>query len=61
VFLLSGDDEVVPYSYQRRVYDAYAGPKVEIERPKAHHNDRIDVDTRARLQAEILHILYGAS
>jgi pimeloyl-ACP methyl ester carboxylesterase len=36
VFILHGDDEVVPPKYQRRVVDAYAGPKRTVTMPGKH-------------------------
>jgi pimeloyl-ACP methyl ester carboxylesterase len=42
VFVTSGRDEVVPIEYQRRVVDAYAGPRRSIDRADARHNDPMD-------------------
>jgi len=33
VFVMGGDDEVIPPAYQRPVVEAYAGPKRVIEIP----------------------------
>jgi pimeloyl-ACP methyl ester carboxylesterase len=42
VFLLAGDDHVVPPKYQAKVFDAYAGEKRVIRRAEADHNDPLD-------------------
>ncbi|MDB5300310.1 MAG: hypothetical protein JWO87_1973 [Phycisphaerales bacterium] len=39
VFIMAGDDEVIPPPYQNRVYAAYAGPKRRIDMPGARHSD----------------------
>jgi pimeloyl-ACP methyl ester carboxylesterase len=39
VFLLSGQDTIVPLAYQWRVVDAYVGPKQIVVDPTAGHND----------------------
>jgi len=41
VFILHGADEVVPPKYQRRVVDAYAGPKQVIPMPGARHAEAL--------------------
>jgi len=48
VFVMSRDDRVVPYDYQRLVFEAFAGPKQEVI--LAHgHNDGMDRDEKRRL------------
>jgi hypothetical protein len=47
VFILHGADEVVPAKYQRRVVDAYAGPKRVIHMPGARHADALTRDAAA--------------
>ena len=56
VFLLSGNDEVVGYRFQQMVFQAYAGDKTLIDRPAAGHNDAIDPETAARINAAVLQI-----
>src|SRR5687768_10404567 len=38
VFIVTGQDSVVPLSYQAKVSDAYAGPKQFIRLPESEHN-----------------------
>jgi pimeloyl-ACP methyl ester carboxylesterase len=38
LFVTSGDDEVVAYRFQRKVFDAYAGPKQELHFAENRHN-----------------------
>jgi pimeloyl-ACP methyl ester carboxylesterase len=51
LFLTADADEVVPPAYQRRVIDAYAGPKRIVHLPGAAHNDRATGDAEAQAQA----------
>jgi pimeloyl-ACP methyl ester carboxylesterase len=39
VFILHGSDQIIAPRYQRRVAEAYAGPKRVIEMPGARHDD----------------------
>jgi pimeloyl-ACP methyl ester carboxylesterase len=41
LFLMAEDDEVVPVRFQRRVFDAYAGPKQVVAMSGARHNDQV--------------------
>ena len=50
VFILGGADKVVPVEYQRRVSDAYAGPKPVIPSPGSSHTDRISGDALAEYE-----------
>jgi uncharacterized protein len=50
VIMLSGRDAVVPYTYQKRVADAYAGPKRVLTFEDADHNDAITGDADRQLQ-----------
>ena len=47
VFILHGSDEVVPPNYQRRVADAYAGPKRVVSMPGARHADALTREAAA--------------
>jgi pimeloyl-ACP methyl ester carboxylesterase len=38
LFISAADDEIVPASYHRKVFDAYAGPKQIVSVPGAGHN-----------------------
>ena len=44
VFILHGSDEIIAPRYQRRVAEAYAGPKRVIEMPGARHDDPLTGD-----------------
>lgn len=50
IFILSEADEVVPIGYQRKVLDAYAGPKQVVIRAGSGHNDPSTAAEDARLQ-----------
>ena len=52
VCMVSHRDTVVPYPYQRRVVDAYAGPKRVIELD-ANHNDPWTTSTQRQLAQEL--------
>lgn len=53
MFITSGQDEVVPLSYQQRVADAYAGPKRVLSREGANHNDAIEGNDQAWMTQQI--------
>lgn len=53
VFVLSGDDRVVPPCYQRRVVAAYAGPKRTIPLPGADHGSPLTHEAAVRLNEEL--------
>jgi hypothetical protein len=50
IFILSGSDNNVPPSYQRRVVDSYAGPKRIINRPDAGHDTPLAREAAAELK-----------
>ncbi len=52
VFAMSRADRVVPYAYQRLVFDAFAGPKEAVVLTRGH-NDRMDAEERRRFAAAI--------
>jgi pimeloyl-ACP methyl ester carboxylesterase len=49
VFVVAGADEIIPPAYQRRVVDAYIGPKRLIEVPGARHADPLTREAAAQL------------
>jgi uncharacterized protein len=51
VFMTADADEVVPPRYQRRVINAYAGPKRIVHLPGGRHNDRATGDAAVEAQA----------
>jgi len=51
LFMTADADEVVPPRYQRRVIDAYAGPKRIVHLPGGRHNDRATGDAAVEAQA----------
>lgn len=53
IFMTSGRDEVVPIAYQRRVVDAYAGPKQVTVSADARHNTGIDAEGERWLATQI--------
>jgi len=53
LFVLSGDDEVVPHSYALSVRDAYAGPKKTFVVEAAKHNDPIPEVTYRAIELEL--------
>ena len=53
VFLVAESDALVPPAYQRRIVDAYAGPKRVIEMKSTTHWQPVPSDAEAQLQAEI--------
>lgn len=57
VFITSGRDEIVPHRYQRRVVDAYAGPKRVIHLPDARHNDPAADEVDEAIRAALLELL----
>lgn len=52
VFVLSGNDEVVPPKYARMVLDAYAGEKRVISLPGARHNTTFPPEAVAELERD---------
>ena len=52
VFLLAGNDEVIPPRYHKLVVDAYAGPKRFIPLPGARHNDPLTREAAEALKEE---------
>lgn len=50
VLVSSEQDEIVPFSYQSDVFDAYAGPKERIVVPGAFHNDELPPAISMRLR-----------
>ena len=61
VFVLAGADLLVPPAYQRRVVDAYAGPKRLIDMPGASHADPLTREAAAELGDAMDWLLLGAS
>jgi hypothetical protein len=61
VFVLAGADGVVPPAYQRRVVEAYAGPKRLIEMPGAGHADPLTREAAAQLAEGMDWLLLRAS
>jgi hypothetical protein len=59
VFLMAGDDEIVPPKYQRLVVTAYAGRKQIIPLAGAHHNDPLSNNAVRQLNAGILWMMTG--
>jgi pimeloyl-ACP methyl ester carboxylesterase len=53
VFVLSGGDTTVPPFYQRKVVDAYAGPKQVVIADGANHNTPITPETEFALQVQL--------
>jgi pimeloyl-ACP methyl ester carboxylesterase len=53
VFVLTGKDTVVPLKYQRRVADAYRGPKRYVRRADAEHNDLLEGPAAAEYQSAL--------
>jgi pimeloyl-ACP methyl ester carboxylesterase len=53
VFVISGNDEVVPPAYQRKVADAYAGPKQIITAQAASHNTPFTEETETQVREQI--------
>jgi pimeloyl-ACP methyl ester carboxylesterase len=53
LFVLSGRDSIVPIEYQRRVVDAYAGPKQILLMTNATHDSAIPPSEEARVRANL--------
>lgn len=53
LFILSGDDSLIPLEYQQLVVNAYAGDKQILLRPKADHNTPLATADQLRLQANL--------
>lgn len=53
VFILAGADTVVPPGYQRKVVDAYAGPKRLIDMPGAGHNSPLPREAAAQRDRDL--------
>ena len=53
IFLLAGQDEVVPPKYQQRVVNAYAGQKRLIDLPTALHNDHVTGRSQSEYQSAL--------
>jgi pimeloyl-ACP methyl ester carboxylesterase len=53
VFVLSGGDETVPPSYQRKVVDAYVGPKQVVTADGANHNTPLTPAIEFALQVQL--------
>ena len=53
VFLLADYDEVVPYAYQQRVRDAYAGPKQTVIMNGSRHNDPLTQNSHTQTLRQI--------
>ncbi len=52
LFVLSTHDEVVPYKYQQRVYDAYAGPK-DLLTLGGGHNDALTTEAEREMRGKL--------
>ncbi len=59
VFVMSLKDEIVAPRFQRRIIDAYAGPKKVLELPDAGHSTGLSEQEAARLRA-LAEWLYGS-
>jgi len=57
VFLLSDNDEVVGYRFQRMVLEAYACDKTVIVHSGAGHNDAINPETASRINEAVRQML----
>ena len=53
VFVVTGQDTVVPIKYQTKVADAYRGPKRYVRCPDAEHNDPLAGATATEYQASL--------
>jgi hypothetical protein len=51
-FLVAGNDEIVPATLARRLYESYRGPKWLFEQPDAGHNT-LDFDPSAPWWQEV--------
>lgn len=60
IFLLADTDEVVPFPYQQRVRDAYAGPKQTVLMNGSGHNDPLAPSVHQQLLQQI-DWLWGAA
>jgi uncharacterized protein len=56
IFLMFEDDDIVGYSYQKQIYDAYAGPKLSFVEPGLRHNDYITQQTDAAIKKVLVHL-----
>ncbi len=53
IFILSGDDSLVPLKYQQLVVNAYAGPKQILLLPNAEHATPIGTADQSRLNTDL--------
>jgi pimeloyl-ACP methyl ester carboxylesterase len=57
MFVMAGEDEVVPHDYQLLVRDAYAGPKESWVLPGARHDDPLPPTTTDAIATAMLRFL----
>ena len=60
LFVMSGQDEIVPIRFQKLVYDAYAGTKIQIDRDDAGHNDSFSPSEQKRIASDINNLIGGS-
>jgi hypothetical protein len=53
IFVMSETDQTVPFKFQKKVADSYAGEKQIVLRKSAGHNSPMDGDDAVRLQKSL--------